>query len=157
MSNDMRIVVQREKVNDGLVTGTIAVNGQIVGRAYENDALKIPAGRYSGILRSFSPEGKNFVQGDFGTIGKSGDFLIEVANVPGRTAILFHGGNKPHHSRGCILLGPVSKDPKTHIPHLEYDHPLRRLRRLFYGTESPNQTPDKSISIQVNDINACFR
>src|SRR5712691_1708320 len=98
----MRIVVQRERVKDGLVIGTIAVNGQVIGQAYENDDLKIRVGEYSGLLRMFSPEGKNVVQGDFGTIGKSGDFLIEVANVPGRQAILFHGGNKPKHSKGCI-------------------------------------------------------
>jgi len=151
----MTIVVQREKKDGDLVTGTLTVNGQLLGKTYENAKLMIVGGRYPGYLRYVS--GKNFVQGLFGNIAKAGDFLLEVGNVPGRTDILFHGGNKPHHSRGCVLLGPVGKDPKTHAPHLEYDHPLRKLRRLFYGTETPVMTPDQSVTIQVNDMNACYR
>jgi hypothetical protein len=30
---------------------------------------------------------------------------FEVADVPGRTAILFHRGNVVRDTRGCILLG----------------------------------------------------
>lgn len=29
----------------------------------------------------------------------------EIANVPDRTAILFHSGNTREHTEGCILLG----------------------------------------------------
>lgn len=29
----------------------------------------------------------------------------QVCNVPGRSAILFHGGNVKEHTEGCILLG----------------------------------------------------
>ncbi|HXT13096.1 MAG TPA: DUF5675 family protein [Candidatus Angelobacter sp.] len=42
-----------------------------------------------------------------------GDFLVEITGVPGRTNILFHGGNQPKNSEGCILLGAVGKDPLT--------------------------------------------
>jgi len=149
------IVVQREKKDGDLVTGILTVNGQPVGKTYENAKMMIAAGRYPGYLRYVS--GKNFVQGPFGSIAKTGDFLLEVGNVPGRTDILFHGGNKPQHSRGCVLLGPVGKDPKTHMAHLEHDHPLRKLRTLFYGSETPVMTPASSVTIQVNDVNACYR
>jgi hypothetical protein len=152
----MTIVVQREKEDGDLVTGTLTVDGQVVGKTYENAKLMISAGQFPGYLRYVS--GHNFVQGPYGSIAHTGDFLLEIGNVPkGRTDILFHGGNKAKHSRGCILLGPVGKDPKTHLPYLEYDHPLRKLRRLFYGTETPVMTPDKSVMIQVKDINACTR
>ncbi len=151
----MAIVVQREKKEGELVTGTLTVNGQVVGKTYENAGLMILAGRYPGYLRYVS--GKNFVQGPFGSIAKTGDFLMEVGNVPGRSSLLFHGGNKPGQSRGCIMLGGVGKDPKTHVPHLEYDHPLRKLRRLFYGSETPVMSPALNVTIQVNDINACYR
>ena len=30
---------------------------------------------------------------------------FEVADVPGRSGILFHAGNIKEHTRGCILLG----------------------------------------------------
>jgi len=150
----MTIVVQRQKKNGQLVTGSLTVNGQLVGTTYENTTLMIPAGLYPGGLRYVS--GHNFVQGPFGTIADHGDFLLEIGNVPGRTSILFHGGNKPKHSRGCILLGAVAKDSKTHKPLLEYDHPLRKLRRLFYGTETPEASPDKTVTIRVSDINFCY-
>ena len=150
---NMTIVVQREKKDGELLTGTMTVNGQVVGRTYENATLMIPAGVYPGSMRYVS--GHNFVQGPFGSIAHAGDFLLEVTNT-GRTAILFHGGNKAKHSRGCILLGGVGKDPKTHRPFLEHDHPLRKLRTLFYGTEAPVACPDKNVMIRVNDINACY-
>jgi len=152
---NMTIVIQREKKDGELLTGTLTVNGQVVGKTYENATLMIPAGSYPGNMRYVS--GHNFVQGPFGSIAHAGDFLLEAGNVPGRTAILFHGGNKPKHSKGCILLGGVSKDSKTHMPLLQHDHPLRKLRRLFYGTETPIASPAKNVTIRVSDINACYR
>ncbi len=142
------ILIQRGQAARGLVTGTISVNGQQIGMAYENDELKIPPGTYPGMLRYIS--GHNFVGGPMGTIGKTGDFLLEISGVPGgRTDILFHGGNQPQHSRGCILLGPVGRDPGSSIPSLDDQHPLRQMRLLFYGTDVPNSTPDEAITIQI--------
>ena len=150
----MDILVQRERQTGNLVTGTLSVNGRQVGTTYENAGLMIPASSYSGYMRYVSQG--NFVQGPLGTIAKSGDFLLEIGNVPGRTNILFHGGNKPRHSRGCILLGGVSKDPKTHQPLLDHDHPLRKLRRMFYGTDSPVSSPARQVTIRVSGISACY-
>ena len=89
----------------------------MIGRTYENDLLKVPAASYVGLLRYHSPENKNVVQGPFGLMSKSGDFLIEISGVKWRDSILLHGGNKPEHSRGCILLGPVAKNEETHTGH----------------------------------------
>ncbi len=144
------IDIQRQRVRGALVIGTISVNDQVIGNTYENLDLMINAGSYPGLLRYWSK--KNFVQGPFGTIGNVGDFLLEVANVNKRTDILLHGGNKPEHSLGCILLGAVGKDPQTGIPSLTPDHPLVKLRVLFYGTDVPNATPDKQITIDIHDI-----
>lgn len=33
------------------------------------------------------------------------DFVVEIGNVPGRSAILFHVGNTESDSEGCILVG----------------------------------------------------
>ncbi|MCC6742660.1 MAG: hypothetical protein IT175_02255 [Acidobacteria bacterium] len=150
VSETFRIVVERQKVEGGLVIGSISVDGRAIGSAYENADLKIPAGTYAGALRYWS--GHNFVAGPFGTIGKEGDFLLEVTGVTGRRDILFHGGNKPQHSTGCIMLGPVGKDPATSIPSLDADHPLRKLRLLFYGTDTPSSTPNKRIEIEIRDL-----
>ena len=80
-----------------------------------------------------------------------GDFLIEVGNVPGRSDILLHTGNKPKHSAGCILLGPIKKDETTGQYFVGEQDPLRKLRLLFYGTDHPVQTPSKEITITVRE------
>lgn len=142
------IVVKREKSQDGLLVGKVSVNGQAIGTSYENEEKQIPAGTYRGVLRYTSS--KNFVQGPGGKLGKTGDFLIEVAGVPKRTDILFHAGNKPEHSEGCIMLGPATRDPKTGDPMAP--EALKKLRLLFYdGVDSPPVTPDKAITIEVSD------
>lgn len=142
-----RIVIQRERVVDQLVVGTISVNGEVIGGAYENDSLKITAGEYRGSLRYVS--GHNFVGGPFGTIAHRGDFLIEVSGVDGKTDVLLHGGIKPKQSKGCIMLGAVPRS--GNVPYLPDDHPLRQLRLLFYGSDVPTSTPDKAISIAILD------
>lgn len=142
-SAEFNILIDRREVKDGLIIGTIAVNGTVIGNAYENADLKIPTGEFGGLMRYSSPNG--LVQGPDGQLGKVGDFLIEVANVPGRSNILFHSGNKPKHSKGCILLGPVTKTEQGKIA----PEPLQELRRLFYGRNNPNSTPNKQIKITI--------
>jgi len=144
------IVIQRHTSANNLVTGTISLNGTVVGAAYENDDLKIPAGTYKGIMRYTSQKG--FVQGEGGAMANEGDFLIEASNVSDatrrRTNILLHGGNKPQHSQGCILLGAVGRAPngQAQVPE---GHPLRTLRLAFYGTDTPIASPNKAISITI--------
>ncbi|MGE4193081.1 MAG: DUF5675 family protein [Pseudodesulfovibrio sp.] len=60
------------------------------------DVSCIPAGRYI-CRRTVSPK--------FGE-------TFEVTNVEGRTHILFHAGNFPEETEGCILLG-VTRDPSV--------------------------------------------
>jgi hypothetical protein len=146
-SKPFNVVVQREKTADGLIVGKLLVNGEEISTCYENPKKKLPAGTYKGVLRTKS--NKKFVQGPGGKLGKTGDFLLEVAGVPKRSDILFHAGNKPEHSEGCILCGPATKDkhgdpvaPKA----------LKKLRLLFYdGADMPTGTPDKAIKIEVRD------
>jgi hypothetical protein len=147
-SKPFNVVVQRGKTEKGLVIGKLSVNGKEIGTCYENAEKKIPAGTYKGVLRTKS--GKNFVQGPGGKLGKSGDFLLEVAGVPSRSDILFHPGNKKEHSEGCILCGPATKDPKTDA--LIAPGTLKKLRLAFYdGNDKPTATPDKAIRIEVRD------
>jgi len=145
---DFDILVDRQSTIRTLVMGTISVNGTVIGSTYENAALKIATGVFPGNLRYWS--GHNFVQGPFGTIGHTGDLLIEV-NVPGHTDVLLHGGNQPGQSAGCILLGGVPKDPDSQIPYLDNNSALRQLRIMFYGSDVPNSTPDKKITIEIQD------
>jgi len=144
---EFRVVIQRMSTKDGLLNGKMSVNGEAIGATHENAEKKIPAGTYKGVLRSKSM--KNFVQGPGARLGKTGDFLLEIAGVPKRTDILIHAGNKPEHSEGCIMLGPATKnlDGEPIAPD-----GLKKLRLLFYdGEDSPSATPNKSITIEVKD------
>jgi hypothetical protein len=148
------IVISREKAENNLVTGTISVNGEVLGTCYEREDLRIAAGTYPGFLRYGSKRG--FAQGPNGELGQEGDFLLEIGNVKWsdgkvRTNLLFHGGNKPEHSKGCVMLGAVARgaDGKAILPER---HPLRKLRFLFYGTDDPTSTPNKQISITIKDF-----
>ena len=142
------IVVDRGEPVSDLVPDQITVNGSAIGGGVENNNVKIPAGTYTGKLRYFSKKG--FVQGPLGTIGNVGDFLLEVAGVDQRTDILFHGGTKPEHSLGCILLGGVAKDSNG-VRFVPDDTTLRKLRLAFYGTDTPTSTPDVDIVIVIRD------
>lgn len=149
---EFTVEVVRRHTKDGLIYGTLGIDGAAVGGTFEHADLKIPAGTYKGVLRYWSKKG--FVQGPLGQLGNTGDFLLEVANVKDakgpRTDILFHAGNKPHHTLGCILLGPVSSKIDG-AATVDAKHPLRILRRKFYGTDEPNATPNKKITIVITD------
>jgi hypothetical protein len=146
-ASDLVILVEREKAQGKLVPGQLSVDGKIIGRTFENVDAQILPGQYRGVLRYVSHN--DFVQGEMGTLAHAGDFLLEVSGVPGRTNILFHGGNKPYQSRGCILLGPVGRDLSTLEVRIGPDHPLRQLRQLFYGTDTPTATPGKDVVITI--------
>jgi hypothetical protein len=146
---DFTVQVERTSVRQGLISGKISVNGQVIGETFENGYLKVSAKTYKGLVRYWS--GSGFEQGPFGTIGQKGDFLLEVADVVSpqgrkRTDVLFHGGNKVRHSKGCVLLGPIPADRA-----LGDDHALRKMRLLFYGKDVPDSTPNKNITISIKD------
>lgn len=142
------IRITRDSVKDNLLLGSIYLNSELIGTTYENFNLKIEKGTYTGLMRYNS--GKNFVQSSLGKMSHKGDFLLEVSGVPKRTNILLHGGNQPYHSEGCILLGAVEKklDGTGYITN---DHPLRKLRMSFYGTDNPIACPNKEITIEIVD------
>ncbi|MEA1842783.1 DUF5675 family protein [Agrobacterium tumefaciens] len=132
------------------IVGELFLNGKRIGDTVENDKLKIPVGDYPGYLRYVSQ--KNFVQGPFGNMANTGDFLLEVGKVDKRTAILLHGGTKPWHSRGCLLLGAVKSkkdDSGVVVRWVDETNALRILRRAFYGSETPNACPNTAIRIKI--------
>jgi hypothetical protein len=146
-----------ESVNDGgksvgRVFGDISVNGQVVGRFYENPDKIIPAGTFQGTLRYASNH--NFVQSACGEMSRQGDFLLEITNVSDergnkRTNILLHPGWLPRHSEGCVLVGQRKRDSNGGYLPLDPDSPLRKLRMIFYGSDNPIACPDKRITINI--------
>lgn len=139
-------------VEDGAI-GRLSVNGLLLGDTIENYSLRIPAGVYRGRMRYVSD--KNFVQGPLGVMAQMGDFLLEVVDATTRrTDLLVHTGIKPWHSRGCILAGAAVKKNvggKTQVTVAD-DSTLKALRLAFYGTDTPNACPDKTITFTINDL-----
>lgn len=148
---EFNLLVQRTaNVGDSLITGVLYVNGEAIGKTYENADSLVTAGEYRGLLRYYSRRG--FATGPLGSIGNVGDFLLEIENARSptrriKTDVLFHCGFLPSHSKGCILLGPAS-GPRG-ARYIADDHALRRLRQKFYGSEFPNSTPNKDILISI--------
>lgn len=153
------IVITRTQLSDKLLQGPITLNGMNLGLAYENQDYRIKPGKYKGLIWYSSD--RNFVQGPGGLMTKGrrsssdfeinkGDFLINIDNVCGMEGILLHGGNKPQHSEGCVLLGPVSKG-KGDLGILDKNHPLYKLRQAFYKTDNPVSSPDVHITIEIID------
>lgn len=135
------------------IIGELKVNGKSMGEVVENEALRIKAGDYKGVLRYGSQ--KNFVQGPLGVMAEQGDFLLEVAGVQGREALLVHTGTKPWHSRGCVIAGAAERktvDGKT-VVRIAEGTTLRNIRKAFYGTDgTPNACPNKTVRVVIKDI-----
>lgn len=153
---DYAIQIQRQAANsDGLIPGKLHLNGELLGEVYENPQHIIPAGEYTAKRRTTS--NNVFLQGPGGAMSaKKGDFLMEVVGVPKRTDILLHPGNKPEHSKGCILCGPaVKKGNATVAPPL-----LAALRRHFYGGDAVDASDpiyaekEKGVTIKIEDHKA---
>ena len=100
----LNIVVIRTKFSDLGVTGHIIVDDLHWGYTCE-DRLRlggvkvhgktcIPAGTYDVALEKSARFGK---------------ILARIKNVPGFEGVLFHGGNKPEDTEGCILLAKYKK------------------------------------------------
>jgi len=94
------IEIYRHTVTDSSTIGILTLNYKNYGVTLElpynnnlNDISSIPAGDYFGKFYK-SP--------------KHGD-TIEII-VPGREKILFHIGNKPKDTIGCVLIGEKTKE-----------------------------------------------
>lgn len=82
-------VVRERKLPNGAIPGRVFVDNVFFSYSLENADSAIPTGTYD-IYAKYSPS------------FKANKVYIDV---PGRTNILFHGGNTPADSKGCVLLG----------------------------------------------------
>ena len=85
----MFIELRRENTvkETGAIPGKLYIDGKFFAYTLENAAYNIPSGfldLYDRISPKFGPK-------------------VHI-EVPGRTWILFHGGNLPEDSKGCVLV-----------------------------------------------------
>ena len=114
------------------------MNGKIIAYALErpwkgNAPLisSIPDGNYGGVLR----------------YDHSDQWRIELTGVPGRTSVQIHTGNIADDSEGCILIGLQLGDDLCSV--VDSKKSYAELKKAFYGTATPNSTPDKKITIII--------
>lgn len=95
----MLLELLREGTNDetGAVYGRLYVDGEFYGYTLENSSTAILPGEYA-LGTRFSP--------------KLMSNKIEII-VPGRNFLMFHGGNHPEQSAGCVLLASNRIDDST--------------------------------------------
>jgi hypothetical protein len=122
-------------------SGYFAVNGDIICYCLERPWMgnkplvsAIPAGTYSAHVRYDHPDA----------------WRIELDNVPGREHVEIHVGNYVFDSEGCILVGASLKADDLCVV-LDSKTAYNSLRMLFYGSDTPNATPDKDISVDIED------
>ncbi len=97
---DVNLLIIRDTFTHNSTLGQLFLNGEklcetleLPYRENQRSVSSIPAGEYKVNLR---PARQSATR----------DYLhLIVEDVPNRSYILFHRGNKPSHTRGCILVG----------------------------------------------------
>ena len=101
----VNLLIIRDTFTDKSTIGKLFVNGEMFC-----DTLELP---WRDNQRSISciPDGEYKVNLRPARQSATRDYLhMIVKDVPNRSYILFHRGNKPSHTRGCILVG----QPRQH-------------------------------------------
>ena len=96
----VNLLIIRETFTDKSTIGKLFVNGE-----YFCYTLELP---YRDNQRRISciPSGEYKVRLRLARESATRDYLhLLVQDVPDRTYILFHRGNRPSHTKGCILVG----------------------------------------------------
>ncbi len=134
----MRIFIKRTSVNSNSITGELYVDDNFVCYTLEHlyrdnqrSVSSIPEGTYGGKLR----------------YDHSDKWRVELTGTQPRTHIQIHIGNTPAHTKGCILVGmkALPKQNKLEDSKKAYN----ALKKAFYGTETPTQTPDGEIQVVI--------
>jgi hypothetical protein len=85
----VKVELVREKpTQSGAILSRVFVDGSFFGHGLENNLYKIPAGRFD-LYGKYSP-----------TFKKNKVYI----DVPGRSNIMFHGGNTAGETKGCIIV-----------------------------------------------------
>ena len=135
---EFRVTIRRDVAVETATFGKLSVGGKFIchtlelpDRGNKEDVSRIPAGTYSADLRYD---------------GKLG-WRIQLRNVPGRTLVQIHLGSFPKDTKGCILVG-LTRDEKEPAVY-QNSEAIAALKRAFYGSDEPDHTPDKTITVVV--------
>jgi len=137
---DFLITIVRSSENNNSVTGELYANERFICHTLElpwqNNASyisSIPSGSYDAHLR----------------YDRSDKWRIQLDNVPGRSAIQIHMGNYPSDIEGCVLVGDEIINSDNKLSGGTSSSAYSRLKEAFYGSSTPNSTPDVNLKVEV--------
>ena len=121
----VNLVLDREIFTDQSIIGRLYLNEEYVCDTLENPYINnerniscIPEGKYNVRLRTPRESATR-------------DYLhLIVQEVPDRSYILFHKGNKPEHTQGCILVGFNNEQDFVSKSKYAMDFLMRRILNL---------------------------
>tara|TARA_B100000524_G_C23496177_1_gene315246 strand:+ start:170 stop:619 length:450 start_codon:yes stop_codon:yes gene_type:complete len=121
----VNLVLDREIFTDQSIIGRLYLNEEYVCDTLENPYINnerniscIPEGKYNVRLRTPRESATR-------------DYLhLIVQEVPDRSFILFHRGNKPEHTQGCILVGFNNEQDFVSKSKYAMDFLMRRILNL---------------------------
>jgi len=121
----VNLVLERKIFTDQSIIGRLYLNEEYVCDTLENPYINnerniscIPTGSYEVSLRTPRESATR-------------DYLhLIVQEVPDRSFILFHRGNKPEHTQGCILVGFNNEQDFVSKSKYAMDFLMRRILNL---------------------------
>lgn len=137
--NEFHLTIERKMSTENCTMGYLVANGEVLCYTLElpwkdNQGMLscIPPGTYTGILR----------------YDKTDRWRIQLEEVPGRTAVQIHMGNYTSQTLGCVLVGSDAKtnDCSVFNSSIAYS----KLKKAFYGSDNPTNTPNKPIRVTFN-------
>jgi hypothetical protein len=133
---NFQLTIERKSSTQKCTMGYLIANGKVICYTLElpwkdnsNNISCIPPGSYNGILRYDKTDG----------------WRIQLENVPNRTGVQIHMGNYTTEIEGCVLVGTTAKVDNCTV--LNSATAYGKLKEAFYGTSTPNSTPNKKITV----------
>lgn len=131
--------IERKYMGADCTSGYLSINGTahmyVLEKPWKgNQPLisSIPPGTYHGYLR----------------YDHTDRWRIELVDVPDRSNVQIHIGNTTADSLGCVLVGSKI-DAKSLCTLSDSKDAYAKLKKAFYGTDTPNSTPDKEITLTI--------
>ena len=121
----VNLLLIRDTFSENSTIGELFLNGERMC-----DTLELP---YKDNQRSISciPSGEYKVRMRYPRESATREYLhLLIKDVPNRDYILIHRGNKPSHSKGCVLLGMTSQQNIVHNSTLAMDLLMKEIINL---------------------------
>ncbi|RZS93417.1 hypothetical protein EV197_1995 [Aquimarina brevivitae] len=134
--NQFNLTIERKLTTAHCTLGYLIADDEVLCYSLElpwkdnqNNISCIPEGTYDGILRYDKTDG----------------WRIQLKDVPNRTGVQIHMGNYTSQIKGCILVGKSASIDQCSVQNSAAAY--QKLKKAFYGTSTPNSTPNKTITL----------